>query len=141
MNVRNLILGVIALVLVAGLSFAAGMRVDRLRNNMSYRLQPKFRQNIPQFPDGRGMGQGMMLNRGYGGNVIGQVTKVNGNQLTILLSNGNQVVVNLNTNTTYTKTSPANQASLQPGQNVVVSGQADANGSVSAESVRISSIQ
>ncbi|MCL4397517.1 DUF5666 domain-containing protein [Patescibacteria group bacterium] len=141
-NMAKVILGILILVLVGGVAFTVGRRWTLVRNLAANRGIST--PNNPFYPNNfrRGVGPGMMY-RGYGnggsGGISGQITNLNGSQMTLTLPSGQTYTVNVNTNTTYSQVSPAAQGSLRNGENVTVFLSRGADGSTSAQSVRINS--
>jgi hypothetical protein len=122
MTTRNIVLGILVLVLVAAVSFVAGARLQVLRGRQ---------RNINYLP--RRMGAMM----GGANGQTGQVSALTGNQITITFPNGSAQTVILTGTTVFSQLSPATQANLKTGENVTIFGQRSADGSVSAQSVRI----
>ena len=73
---------------------------------------------------------------GLGGGVFGQLKSVNGNTLTVTTQNGDETV-DLTANTQIEKTTAGTTADLKAGEQLVVRGQRDSSGTVTAESVQI----
>ena len=75
-----------------------------------------------------------------GSSVVGQISTVSGNSLTITLPNGGSEIVFYATTTPIMKSVEASSSDLVSGQNVVVVGTANADGSVTADSIQLRSI-
>ncbi len=128
----------IAVLLSAG-SFWGGImyqtnRVNQIRANfINSRGQPNGGQfpNDGQFPNG-GQGPGFF----GGGGTTGQVNSIDGNVLTVSTAQ-NTITVNLSESTQVEKSEPVTIADLQPGMQVMVTGQRDSNGNITASRVRI----
>jgi hypothetical protein len=136
-NQKPVLLGGLLLILVLVIGFAFGMFFFRLR---SYRLAQTipYGRNFTNFNfGGRGFPGRPSMMMGRGG-INGQITGIAGNQVTVQLFDGSTRTINLSGSTTYTKVSQAAQTSLQKGQNISVTGSVAADGTVSAQSVRIS---
>ena len=83
-----------------------------------------------QFP-GAGPGAGF-----FGGGTTGEVKAIDGNVIT--LSTAQDVItVNLSDSTQIEKTASGDLSDLQPGTRVIVSGQADSSGNISASRIQI----
>jgi len=145
------ILIVVGAILLAGViaagSFYAGMayktnQVSQAQANfLSQRGQPNSGQ-IPvggqTFPGGSApSGQ----NPGFpgGGGTVGQVKTIDGNVMTISTAQ-NITTVNLTDTTQVEKTVTGEISDLQPGMQVMVSGQKDSNGNITANRVSIVNI-
>jgi hypothetical protein len=82
-------------------------------------------------------GQGQNGRRGFfGGGATGQIKSVEGNVIT-LSTPQNVTTVNLSDSTQIEKTGPGTVSDLTPGLQVLVNGQRDANGNISASSILI----
>ncbi len=75
---------------------------------------------------------------GGAGATIGQVAYVSGHTLYVTTAEGNTVKVKTSAASTVTKTVKADVKGIHPGETVIVTGSAAANGAVSAESIRVS---
>jgi hypothetical protein len=71
------------------------------------------------------------------GATAGEVTFVQGNTLYVLDTNGNTIKVHAGPGVNVTKTVPGTVRGIDPGETVVVTGGAGADGAVSAESIRV----
>jgi hypothetical protein len=135
---------VVLAALIAAGSFWGGMAYQTNRAN-------QIREN---FMNSRGMGGGQFPNGGqgfpmmngtpnasrqgfFGGRgTTGQVKSIDGNVLT--LSTAQEVVtVNLSNTTEIQKTVSGTVSDLQPGMRVIVSGQRDNSGSITASQIQI----
>jgi hypothetical protein len=75
---------------------------------------------------------------GGSGATVGQVAYVSGHTLYVTDSEGNTVKVTASVASTVTKTVKADVKGIHPGETVIVTGSAGANGAISAETIRIS---
>jgi hypothetical protein len=75
---------------------------------------------------------------GGAGATIGQVAYVSGHTLYVTTSEGNTVKVTTSAVSTVSKTVKSDAKGIHPGETVIVTGSPGANGSVSAESIRVS---
>jgi hypothetical protein len=133
-NQKILIVGI----LVAVVALVAGLFLGRwsLRTGRF----TAFGQRTPM------MGQfwsGPMMGRTFGrggfgkGALSGQITNISGNQMSLKLTNGNTVTVNLNNTTTFTQVNQLKQSDLKIGENVQVFGARSQDGTVSAQGVQV----
>lgn len=134
-NVKIFLVSAAAFVIALAVGFSVGMR---------YRGVLGLRNGWPNQPImGRRFGPMMNYRMGHmdfgmhRGGLAGQIVAISGNQATIKLFDGREEKVTLSNSTTYTKTLSVTQADLQTGQNVIVSGQVAADGSISAQAIRI----
>jgi hypothetical protein len=123
---------VIAGVLAAG-SFFGGMtyqsnRINQVRTNFA---DSRFPASGGQFPNGA-------QDPGFlgGGGTTGQVKSIEGNVLTVSTAQ-NVTTVNLSASTQIQKSEPAATSDLQPGVRVMVTGQQDTKGNITASQVMI----
>jgi hypothetical protein len=72
-----------------------------------------------------------------GGATAGQVSYLAGSTLYVTTAEGNTVKVTTSAGSTVTKTVKADVKGIHPGETVVVTGAAGANGAISAESIRV----
>jgi hypothetical protein len=72
------------------------------------------------------------------GATVGQVAYVSGHTLYVTNPEGNTVKVTTSVASTVTKTVKSDVKAIHPGETVIVTGSPGANGSISAESVRVS---
>ena len=82
---------------------------------------------------GAGFGGGGFVNRG----TFGQVTAINGDTLTLQDAQGNQIKVQLQPNTTVTKSVQGAKSDLSTGITVTVAGQRGSDGTVTANAITI----
>jgi hypothetical protein len=74
-----------------------------------------------------------------GGFVMGSITGVNGQSITISEPNGNSAVVFYSSSTDVIEPQPAPMSALTAGTNVIVTGATNSDGSVTAQSIQIRS--
>jgi hypothetical protein len=74
---------------------------------------------------------------GGGGATSGQVSYVAGSTLYVTTAEGNTVKVTTSAGSTVTKTVKASVKGIHPGETVLVTGAAGANGAINAESIRV----
>lgn len=75
---------------------------------------------------------------GRGGATIGQVAYTSGHTLYVTDSEGNTIKVTTSAASTVTKTVKSDVKAIHPGETVIVTGSANANGAVKADSIRVS---
>jgi hypothetical protein len=89
---------------------------------------------------GQGGPAGMRRNGGGangGGFVNGEILSKDANSLTIKLSNGGSKIVFLSDKTTINKMATGTPADLEIGKNVMITGNSDNDGNVTAESIQL----
>ncbi|HEX7973360.1 MAG TPA: DUF5666 domain-containing protein [Anaerolineales bacterium] len=137
-----IIIGAVVLALaIAGGSFYGGMAYQ---NNQQAQTRANFLRSRGITDNGaggnggftgagQGGGQG---GRGFGGGTTGQVKSLNGSTLMVSTAQ-NVTTVNLTASTIIEKSVPGATTDLQPGERVIVTGQRDSNGVVTASQVLI----
>lgn len=90
------------------------------------------------FGRGASAGSAASLFSGGAGATVGQVAYVSGHTLYVTNAEGNTVKVKTSVGATVSKTVKASVKDIHPGETVIVTGSAGANGAVSAESIRVS---
>ncbi len=87
---------------------------------------------------GTGFGGGGNGGGGFGGRgTFGQITAINGDTLTVQDAQGNQIKVQLQPNTTVTKSVQGAKSDLSTGATVTVAGQRGSDGTVTANAITI----
>jgi hypothetical protein len=84
-----------------------------------------------------GTGQNGMMRGGAGGAVTGNVLSMDATSLTVKLADGSTKIVLFGGSTTYSNTTSATQSDLKVGNNVMVFGTPNSDGSVTATNVQI----
>lgn len=129
--------GIALLAIAAGGGFEGGMAYQR---NQANQIRNQFLQSRGfNAPNGGQLPSGSSSNPGFsrfGGGVTGSIKDIQGNKLE--LSTATDVTtVNLTTNTQIEKNISGTTADLQPGEQLIVRGQRDSNGNVTAEQIQI----
>ena len=124
---------VLAVALAAG-SFYGGMAYQR---NQADQVRANFLRSRGFDPNAAGNNANGQARRGFfGGGLTGQVKSVDGNSLTVSTAQ-NVATVNLSSTTQIEKADPGALTDLQPGEQVLVTGQLDASGNITATQVLI----
>ncbi len=129
--------GVVLAVLLAAGSFYGGMAYQRTQtNNIRNRFLASRGLNgtTNGFTNG-GTGNGNFQG-GFGRGAQGTIKSINGNTLTIATAQ-NDITVTLSGTTVIDKTSPASTTDLAQGDRVVVTGQRDSSGNMTATQILI----
>ena len=124
------IAGIALLAVAAGAGFQYG---KMYQSNQANQIRSQF---LRSRGINSGNGTGGAQAAGFGGGVFGQLKSVNGNTLSVTTQNGDQTV-DLTANTQIEKTTAGTTADLKAGEQLVVRGQRDSSGTVTAESVPI----
>jgi len=140
MNKILMIIGAVVLaVVVAAGSFYGGMayqrnQADQTRANFlrSRGLDPNAAQNGSQ----NGSNSGGTRQGFFGGGTTGQVKSIEGNVLTLSTAQ-NVTTVNLSNSTVIEKSVQGSTSDLQPGERVLVAGQRDSQGNITAAQITI----
>lgn len=134
-----IIIGAVVLALViAGGSFYGGMAYQ---NNQQAQTRANFLRSRGITDTGNGAngsftGGGQAGGRGFGGGTNGTVKSINGSTLTVSTAQ-NVTTVNLTDSTVIEKSVAGAASDLQPGERVIVTGQRDSSGVVTASQVLI----
>jgi Domain of unknown function (DUF5666) len=75
--------------------------------------------------------------RGLGGGTVGQILSKDANSITVKLPDGSTKIVFLSGTTTVDKTAQGKASDLAAGQNVVVAGSANSDGSITAQRITV----
>lgn len=120
---------IIALVVGGGIGYWAGTKTAASNS-------PAGR--YAQFSRSAGTGSGTFAGRGAAGSAItGTVVSADSKNLTVSLASGGSQIVFLTSSTTIMKFSQGSAGDLTPGTNVVITGTANSDGSMNAESIEI----
>jgi Domain of unknown function (DUF5666) len=128
------IAGIALLAIAAGAGFQYGKTYE---SNQVNQIRSQFQRSRGITGNGSGGAQAAGFGGGFGGGTFGQLKTVNGNTLTVTTQNGD-VTVNLTANTQIEKTTTGTPADLQVGQQLIIRGQSDSSGTVTADTVQIS---
>lgn len=123
---------VIAVLLSAG-SFYGGMAYQR---NQANQIRANFLRSRGIDPNGANNNGGQRQGF-FGGGATGQVKSIQGNVVTLTTAQQNTTTVNLTNTTQIEKAAPASATDLQPGERVLVTGQRDSSGNITASQVLI----
>lgn len=129
--------GVALLAIAAGGGFEGGIAYQR---NQANQIRNQFFQSRGSNASNGGQpASGSSSNPGFsrfGGGVTGSIKSIQGNQLELSTATG-VTTVNLTANTQIEKSISGTPADLQPGEQLVVRGQSDSNGNVTADQIQI----
>lgn len=131
MNKKNITLIVVALA-IAGVSFYGGFLYGKSQTNN--RFGQKQFGNMPggMNPDGNGMRQGQ-----NGGLVNGEIMSKDDKSITVKLRDGGSKIIFLNADTKVSKMADGSVEDLAQGVNVMISGSANQDGSVTAQTIQL----
>ena len=135
---------IIALVLVGAGSFFGGMKYQQSKKTVSSpadfaNMTPEQRQQRFAQMGGQGQRNGTGANRagGFGGATIGEIISQDSSSLTIKLRDGGSKVVFFSADTKINKMDAGSLADLKVGESVMANGTANADGSVTAQSIQL----
>ncbi len=129
MNKKHIVTLVVVAVVFAGGGFFGGMQYQKSKTPAMSAL----RGQGGQFAGGRGM-RGSAAGGGFvGGKIISKDDK----SITVQLQSGGSKIVFYSSSTQISKPAPVQASDLATGQTVIVSGQANADGSVAAQTIQI----
>lgn len=121
---------VVVAVLVAIATFFCGIKYDQSQN--------AGQKGGGNYAQGQGRNGGMSGNRAKGGGfTTGEVLSMDDKSVTLKLQNGGSKIVLLSDKTQVMKSIEGSKADLKTGENLMVTGVANADGSVTAENIQI----
>lgn len=135
---KNIIIGaVIAVLVVGGGAFYAGTKVSQSSDRPSGFAEGQ----AGQFRGGQGASSGTQGRQGmFGGGTVGEIISKDDTSITVKLTDGGSKIILLSASTSINKTQAGSVADLAVGENVVVMGQANSDGSVNAQSIQLGSM-
>ena len=123
---------IIIAVLIASLSFFSGMKYAQSKSGVNQRFQGM------QGAGTQGGAQGQRRTGGMrGGFVSGEILSVDSKGITIKLPSGGSQIILLSSSTSIMKSTPGSQSDLIVGSNIMITGSANQDGSLTASSVQI----
>ncbi len=136
---KNLILVVVVAIIVGGAAFWGGMTYGKSQAQAS--LQAQRRQLFTNGGDAGAPGQtgGATMRGGQngGGFVSGDIASVGNDSLTVKQRDGSSKIVLFSASTEISKNASGTAADLTAGKSVTVSGTANQDGSVTANSIQL----
>lgn len=138
---KKIIWIIAGIVLVAAAGFGGFEEGKAYQSNQAAQIRNQFLQARGLNPNASGSPNGSFQNGlgrggGFGGGVDGSIKDIQGNTLDLSTAT-NVTTVNLSTNTTIENTVPATAADLKPGEQLIVRGTRNADGSLSADQIQI----
>ena len=132
-NKKTIIISAVAAIAAGGIGFFSGTI-----------YQKNAAKTDSPFGNGRDRGQQMGFAGGASGNrangggmTTGEILSIDGQAMTIKLPDGGSKIVLFTDTTPVTKTVSTDKAGVKVGENVVVSGKSNQDGSLSANSIQI----
>lgn len=138
MQNKKIIVGVVACVLIAAVSFWSGMSYGKSKSSINSfaNRQGSFNQNGSGQNGGRMMGQNTRGGNG-GGFTSGEVLSMDATSMTIKLRDGGSRIVLWSPSSKVEKTVEGSISDVAVGKSVMVTGTTNADGSVSATSIQM----
>lgn len=142
MSKKQILIGVgIAIVFGAG-GFFGGMQYQKSKapagfGNLTAAQRAQFAQRAGAAGATAGAGRRGGSAGGAGGFAAGQILSKDDKSITISLMGGGSKIVYFATSTQISKPAPVQPSDLATGQNVIVSGSANSDGSVTAQTIQI----
>ncbi len=137
MNKKHFIGAAVIAVVLVGVSFGGGIAYGRSHAPTGGFARGTFTTANGQFGAG---GKVSFTTRGGmmgGGATMGQIVSNNGSSISVQLPNGSTQLVLLNSSTQIGKTVVGNASDLTNGVNVLITGQSNSDGSITAGMVQI----
>jgi len=128
---KNVLIALSAVILLAvgGGAFYGGMVYGKSQN-----ARPSF--TAGNFQGGTKIGQPGAIRNG-GGNASGEIISKDGNSITLKTQNGGSKIIFYSSATTVSKSAAGTIDDLATGANIIVTGTAGSDGSISAQSIQI----
>lgn len=138
MSKKYIAIAVILIILVGSGAFYAGMRYDKSKLTS----QGLFRGNNSQFGGGNGQNRQRLGGPGGPGRnggtfATGQILSKDANSLTVKTQDGGSKIVYFSNSTTIGKSTQGSSSDLNVGEQVMVNGQNNADGSLTAQNIQI----
>jgi len=143
---NNLMTTIIIVVLAAGVAFYSGMQMGKKQcSTINTANGQPMQQNGPnagdQKTDATGTNQAAGKTGGMKGGgmqpVSGQITSKDSTSITVKMTDGSSKIVILSTQTKVMKTTDSSVSALTTGEQVLVSGSTNSDGSVTAQNISI----
>ena len=131
---KAIIYWVVAIIVVGGLSFFGGMKYGQAKGGSAGAGGAGAAARGIQRT---GTARGNFTAGATGGYVSGKILTVSGSNMTVQLQNGSSKVVIIAGSTQIMKPVTGTSADLTPGASVIVTGNADSSGSVTAQNIQI----
>lgn len=130
MKNKNIVIAILILIIVAGGTFFAGMKYQQSK-------QPAFLRQLNGQPGQRtGSGQNRTGFRPVSGEIVSSDT----NSITVKLQDGSSKIVILSDKTEINKAATGSKEDLKKGERVMVIGQDNTDGSVTAQSIQLNPV-
>ena len=134
-NKKNLIVGIIVLVLVGGASFYGGMKYQQGQALSKENFSAGGTFNGQQ----RGTTTGANSRISNGGMVSGEIISKDDASVNVKLKDGGSKIVFYSESTTYKKTTDGTKEDLVVGKQIMANGTSNSDGSITAKSVQLQS--
>lgn len=127
LKLKNLIIGIVMLILGGGVGFFAGMKYQQSR-------QPAFLRNLT---NQQRQARGQLASRAGFRPVNGEIISVDEKSITVKLADGSSKIVFLSENTQINKAEKTSKEDLKVGEKVVVFGAENSDGSLTAQNIQL----
>lgn len=146
MKIQSIIVSCIVVLLLFGGAFYGGMRYDRVKNplpsggfaNMANLSSEERQARAQQFgANANGAGRQRGAQAGGGGFASGEIITKDDQSVTLKLSDGGSKIIFFADSTQISKSATGAREDLTVGSNLTVSGSANQDGSLTAQSIQI----
>ncbi len=141
---KKIIVIIVGVAIVGGLSFYAGMKYSANKQSQSGFGNLTAEQRQQRFQQMGGNGAGRVLGTGAGqaggGFVSGEILSKDNNSATIKLRDGGSKIILFSTSTAITKFVTSTSKDLGVGKNIMVNGEQNTDGSITAKSIQLTPV-
>ena len=140
----TIILGVLLVVVVAAGSFYGGMVYGKNQAETTFPVAgeggefPMARGQFGQRPGSQGGAEAGQLLRDQSGMLFGEIQSIGNGELTVTDPNGEQITVYVGDTTLIQKQATVTLDALEEGETVIISGNRDDDGNITARSLQVS---
>ncbi len=127
----------IIVIATAAVGFFGGIQYQKINGQFGNR---QFNRNGGQNQQGAQGGMMRGRNGNFGGRVLGEVIKVEGDTITVKLADESSKIITLTNTTTFSRSTEAKKNEISIGEKISVFGRENEDKTVSAENIQINPI-
>lgn len=138
MSKKNIIIAIIAIIAVGGCMFYAGMRYEKSK----LKLPGMFRNGGPDFSgNNKPSGLNNRNNGMQGGFADGEIISKDDKSITIKIKDGSSKIIYFSDSTVIGKATQGSITDLEVGQQIMINGEKNSDGSLAAKNIQIRPVQ